>query len=231
SVSQKACNISTRTSTTANESSANNKNRSEDKILRKNLNPSKDLDTPSGNTMKQLNKCEKDEMTFLPTGRLEFSDHSRTVARPYNCNLCDKSYVPVSNLNRSMSSPTLSINRFNCTNVINALMNVTDHETTSANILAKAILVCKMRSGNVEEDIELIRADEMEDEALWPFVKQSDSSTLNQINQPLNEINNSRQQNISSDIHQGIDCEETAAAAMAAEYGDVPTRIHTIPSD
>ncbi|GIY16473.1 hypothetical protein CEXT_423021 [Caerostris extrusa] len=50
--------------------------------------------------------------------------------------------------------------------------------------------------GNVAEDIELIIAEEMENEALWPFVRQSDSSTLNQINQPLNQINNSRQQSI-----------------------------------
>ncbi|GIY78232.1 hypothetical protein CEXT_631761, partial [Caerostris extrusa] len=85
-------------------------------------------------------------------------------------------------------------------------------------------------SGNVAEDIELITAEEMEDEALWPFVKQSDSSTLNQINQPLNQINNSRQQSIFSDIHQGIDCEETAATEMASQYGDTNQNSYN-PSD
>ncbi|GIY41670.1 hypothetical protein CDAR_176161 [Caerostris darwini] len=84
--------------------------------------------------------------------------------------------------------------------------------------------------GNVAEDIELIKAEEMEDEALWPFVKQSDSSTLNQINQPLNQINNSRQQSISSDIHQGIDYEETAVAEMVSQYGDANQNSYN-PSD
>ncbi|GIY98911.1 hypothetical protein CEXT_228491 [Caerostris extrusa] len=81
--------------------------------------------------------------------------------------------------------------------------------------------------GNVAEDIELIKAEEMEDEALWPFVRQSNSSTLNQINrplnqinQPLNQINNSRQQSISSDIHQLIDYKESAVAEMVSQYGD-----------
>ncbi|GIY11637.1 hypothetical protein CDAR_530221 [Caerostris darwini] len=92
-------------------------------------------------------------------------------------------------------------------------------------------------SGNVVQAIELITADEMEDEALWPFVKQSDSSTLNQINQPLNQINNSRQQGVSSYIHQGIDCEETAATEMASQYGDTnqnsynPSDYETEPSE
>ncbi|GIY78775.1 hypothetical protein CEXT_628481 [Caerostris extrusa] len=92
-------------------------------------------------------------------------------------------------------------------------------------------------SGNVAVDIELITAEELEDEALWPFVKQSNSSTLNQINRPLNEINNSSQQSISSDIHQGIDCEETAATEMASQYGDTnqnsynPSEYEIEPSD
>ncbi|GIY67228.1 hypothetical protein CEXT_49601 [Caerostris extrusa] len=77
----------------------------------------------------------------------------------------------------------------------------------------------------------------MEDEALWPFVKQSDSSTLNQINQPLNQINNSRQQSLFSGIHQITDCEETTAAEMASQYGDtnpnsyIPSDYETEPSD
>ncbi|GIY99550.1 hypothetical protein CEXT_91341 [Caerostris extrusa] len=77
----------------------------------------------------------------------------------------------------------------------------------------------------------------MEDEVLWPFVKLSDSSTLNQINQPLNQVNNSRQQSISSDIHQGIDCEEMAAAEITSQYGDPnqnsynPSDYETEPSD
>ncbi|GIY30284.1 hypothetical protein CDAR_583931 [Caerostris darwini] len=92
-------------------------------------------------------------------------------------------------------------------------------------------------SGNVAEDIEFIKAEEMEDEALWPFVRQSNSSTLNQINQPLNQITNSRQQSISSGIHQRIDCEETAAAEMASQYGDsnqnsfIPSDYETEPTD
>ncbi|GIY39417.1 hypothetical protein CDAR_383621 [Caerostris darwini] len=92
-------------------------------------------------------------------------------------------------------------------------------------------------SGNVAEGIELITAEEMEDEALWPFLKQSDSSTLNQVNQSLNEINNSRQQGVSSYIHQGIDCEETAATEMASQYGDTnqnsynPSDYETEPSE
>ncbi|GIY48993.1 hypothetical protein CDAR_523721 [Caerostris darwini] len=91
---------------------------------------------------------------------------------------------------------------------------VNQHRRTSATLP-------QCSSGKVAEDNELIRADEMEDQVLWPFVKQSNSSTLNQINQPLNQINNSRQQSISFDIHQGIDCEETEAAEMAAQYGDI----------
>ncbi|GIY85827.1 hypothetical protein CEXT_316841 [Caerostris extrusa] len=73
--------------------------------------------------------------------------------------------------------------------------------------------VFQCSSGNVAEDIELLTADEMEDEALWPFGKQSDSSTLNQINQPLNQINqplnqinNSRQQSISSRLRRDGSC-------------------------
>ncbi|GIY47092.1 hypothetical protein CDAR_455371 [Caerostris darwini] len=91
--------------------------------------------------------------------------------------------------------------------------------------------------GNVAGDNELITAEEMEDEALWPFVKQSDSSTLNQINQPLNQINNSRQHSIFSGIHQTTDCEETTAAEMASQYGDtnpnsyIPSDYETEPSD
>ncbi|GIX79348.1 hypothetical protein CEXT_546261 [Caerostris extrusa] len=70
----------------------------------------------------------------------------------------------------------------------------------------------------------------MEDEALWSFARQSGSSTLNQINQPLKQINISRQQSISSDIHQGIDCEVTTTAEMASQYGD-PNQNSYIPSD
>ncbi|GIY05211.1 hypothetical protein CEXT_672341 [Caerostris extrusa] len=88
-------------------------------------------------------------------------------------------------------------------------------------------------SGNVSEDIGLITAEEMEDDALWPFVRQSNSLTLNQINQPPNQINNSRQQIILSnmhqsnfsiqqsflfDVHQQTDCEETSAAEMYSCY-------------
>ncbi|GIY97182.1 hypothetical protein CEXT_196041 [Caerostris extrusa] len=75
----------------------------------------------------------------------------------------------------------------------------------------------------------------MEDEALWPFGKQSSSSTLNQINQPLNQINqplnqinNSRQQSISSDIHQRL--RRDAATEMASQYGD-PNQNSYNPSD
>ncbi|GIY82391.1 hypothetical protein CEXT_331561, partial [Caerostris extrusa] len=62
-------------------------------------------------------------------------------------------------------------------------------------------------SGNVAEDIELITAEEMEDEALWPFVKQR------------------------------IDCEETAATEMAFQYLDTnqnsynPSEYEIEPSD
>ncbi|GIY98906.1 hypothetical protein CEXT_228451 [Caerostris extrusa] len=97
------------------------------------------------------------------------------------------------------------------------------HRQTSANLP-------QCSPGNVAEDNELITAFEMEDEALWPFVKQSDSSTLNQIN-------NSRQQSLFSGIHQITDCEETTAAEMASQYGDtnpnsyIPSDYETEPSD
>ncbi|GIY34786.1 hypothetical protein CDAR_46771 [Caerostris darwini] len=102
-VSRKACNISTRT--TANESSANNKNRSEDKLLSKNLNSSKDLGTPFGN-MKQLNKCGKDRTSILLTDHFDFPQHSRTVASPYKCKLCDKSYDNSCSLKRHVRTHT-----------------------------------------------------------------------------------------------------------------------------
>ncbi|GIZ01555.1 hypothetical protein CEXT_182031 [Caerostris extrusa] len=100
-------------------------------------------------------------------------------------------------------------------------------------------------SGNVSEDIGLITVDEMEEEALWPFLRQSNSSTLNQINQPLDQINNSRQQIIFSnmhqsnssiqqsflfDVHQQTDCEESSAAEMYSWY-DVSTHDQYNPAN
>ncbi|GIY76669.1 hypothetical protein CDAR_116451 [Caerostris darwini] len=98
SVSQKACNISTRIA--ANESSANYKNRSEDKILSKNAISSKESNAPPGNTEKQLYKCSKDRITFQPTDHLELPERSRTVARPYKCTFCDKAYAHSSGLRK-----------------------------------------------------------------------------------------------------------------------------------
>ncbi|GIY17014.1 hypothetical protein CDAR_189641 [Caerostris darwini] len=46
-------------------------------------------------------------MAFLPTGRLEFPDHSPTVERPYNCKLCDKSYTRISSLNKHVLTHTV----------------------------------------------------------------------------------------------------------------------------
>ncbi|GIY34787.1 hypothetical protein CDAR_46781 [Caerostris darwini] len=98
SVSQKACKISTRT--TANESNATNKSNSEDKIFSRNVISSKELNTPSGNTGKQLYKCGKDRIKFQPTDHLEFPQRSRSIARPYKCKFCDKAYAHSSSLRR-----------------------------------------------------------------------------------------------------------------------------------
>ncbi|GIY05790.1 hypothetical protein CEXT_34011 [Caerostris extrusa] len=80
--SQKPCDSST---TTAKESIPNYDNHSEDKILSKNVNSSKDFNTPTGKTVKQLNKCDEDQMTFLPTDHLAFPERSRNVAGSYKC--------------------------------------------------------------------------------------------------------------------------------------------------
>ncbi|GIY16472.1 hypothetical protein CEXT_423011 [Caerostris extrusa] len=82
---QKACNIST--TTTANDSNAIHKNHS-DKIFSRNVNSSKNLDTP-GNARKQSYR------RILPKDLLVFP-----VARRYKCNFCDKTYSRRSNLNK-----------------------------------------------------------------------------------------------------------------------------------
>ncbi|GIY85825.1 hypothetical protein CEXT_316821 [Caerostris extrusa] len=101
---QKTCNITS--ITTANESKANYKNPSKDKFLSGIANSSKNLYTPFLNVGTQLYKCSKDPITLLPTDHLEFSKRSRTVARRYKCNICDKAYASSSSLNRHVRTHT-----------------------------------------------------------------------------------------------------------------------------
>ncbi|GIY83122.1 hypothetical protein CDAR_216911 [Caerostris darwini] len=70
------------------------------------------------------------------------------------------------------------------------------HRQTSATLPQRS-------SGNLAEDIELIKADKMDHEARWPSASEFDSST---------------QESILSSIHQRSDCEETAAAKMSSQY-------------
>ncbi|GIY39335.1 hypothetical protein CDAR_536251 [Caerostris darwini] len=79
---------------TTNESNATDKNRPEDMIFGRNVISSEDLDTPFGNTKKQLYKCGKDGKAFSPPiDDLEFRDRSPTAAIPYKCKFCDKTYA------------------------------------------------------------------------------------------------------------------------------------------
>ncbi|GIY31444.1 hypothetical protein CDAR_547621 [Caerostris darwini] len=59
-------------------------------------------------------------------------------------------------------------------------------------------------SGNAAGDNELKTIEEMDYEAVWPYLYQSNSST---------------QQNILPYIHQRTDCEQTAAAVMPSQQG------------
>ncbi|GIY75596.1 hypothetical protein CDAR_175421 [Caerostris darwini] len=83
---QKACNIST--TTTANDSNAIHKNHS-DRNFSRNVNSSKNLDTPSGNARKESYR------RILPKDHLAFP-----VAKRYKCNFCDKTYPRRSDLSK-----------------------------------------------------------------------------------------------------------------------------------
>ncbi|GIY48255.1 hypothetical protein CDAR_487451 [Caerostris darwini] len=100
---QRVCNIST--TTRENESNAIHKNYLDTNFSR-NVNSSKNLNTPSGNTRNQLYKCSKDHITSLPSNHLTFAERSRNVARSYKCNFCDKTYSTSSNLRRHVRSHT-----------------------------------------------------------------------------------------------------------------------------
>ncbi|GIY85968.1 hypothetical protein CEXT_241351 [Caerostris extrusa] len=119
---QKACNFPP--TTIANDSNSTHKKHSEDKILSKYINSYKDMDTPSENTRKPLDNCGKDRNTFLPSEQ-EFAEPSHTVARPYSCCFCDKTYVNNSSLKRQ-SELTLA-KLYPCTECSKSLSKLRDH--------------------------------------------------------------------------------------------------------
>ncbi|GIY13464.1 hypothetical protein CDAR_193291 [Caerostris darwini] len=101
---QIVCNIST--TTLANQSNPTRKKHSADKIVSEYVNSTEESDTASGNTSEQSSKCDKDRTAFLPKEHRIFPGPSGTVAKPYNCSFCDKTYSIDSSLQRHVRNHT-----------------------------------------------------------------------------------------------------------------------------
>ncbi|GIY53590.1 hypothetical protein CEXT_222971 [Caerostris extrusa] len=169
---------------------------------------------------KQSSKSDKDPIALQPSDHLEFPECPRPVARLYKCKFCDKAYAHRSSLSRHVRIHS-GENRINVRNVNIVLTNIeipqceycntyvtnfedhncvlfgNQHRRSYANIPQNT-------NGNLSEDIDLSAAGHMHYE-----VRSS----------PMYQMDISRQQSIPSDMHQPINCKETAADEMVPQYG------------